>query len=257
MIYKLEDTKRAEKLYGDWAESGVWSCVQGVMGVIYADDLEAPKTAMAVLGEYCYLAGEPSVEFLHYYPVECKVNPITYIPQNDVWAELIEQEFGNNAKMKIRYEMKKEKDIFDKEKLQEIVASLPKEYEMKLIDRSLYDECLKEEWCEEFVANYDTYEFYEKAGLGAAILKDGKLIAGASSFSSFKDGIEVIIATKEEHRRNGFAYICAAKLILECLERDWCPSWDAAVMRSCRLAEKLGYHLAYEYVGYEVERGEN
>lgn len=43
-----------------------------------------------------------------------------------------------------------------------------------------------------------------------------------------------------------------AKLILECLEREKYPSWDAINLRSVALAEKLGYHRDKEYDTYEM-----
>lgn len=65
-------------------------------------------------------------------------------------------------------------------------------------------------------------------------------------------GIEIEIDTKEEHRRQGLAYACGAKLILECLNKGWYPSWDAQNKWSVALAEKLGYHFSHEYPAYEV-----
>ena len=47
-------------------------------------------------------------------------------------------------------------------------------------------------------------------------------------------------------------FVCAAKLILECLDRDWLPSWDAQNLMSVGLAKKLGYHFDREYTAYEV-----
>ena len=47
------------------------------------------------------------------------------------------------------------------------------------------------------------------------------------------------------------AYICGAKLILECLDRGWYPSWDAQNLWSVALAQKLGYRFDHEYVVYE------
>ena len=64
-------------------------------------------------------------------------------------------------------------------------------------------------------------------GIGAVICKDDIIVSGASSYSRYKEGIEIEIDTKEEYRRKGLAYICGAKLILECLERNLYPSWDA------------------------------
>lgn len=80
----------------------------------------------------------------------------------------------------------------------------------------------------------------------------GKIVAGASSYSRYKEGIEIEIDTKEEYRRKGLAYVCGAKLILECLKRDLYPSWDAQNKVSVALAEKLGYHFSHEYKAYEI-----
>ncbi len=95
---------------------------------------------------------------------------------------------------------------------------------------------------------------YQKYGLGAVLLKDGEPVSGASSYSSYQGGIEVQIITREDQRRKGLASICAAKLILECLKRNWYPSWDAKNKWSVVLSEKLGYHFDREYAAYEVAR---
>lgn len=110
------------------------------------------------------------------------------------------------------------------------------------------------EWCKDWVAQYRDYDTYRKYGLGAVILKDGEPVSGASSYSGYIGGIEVEIDTREDHRRRGLTLVCGAKLIVECLERGWYPSWDAQNKWSVSLAEKLGYHFDHEYTAYEVRR---
>lgn len=90
--------------------------------------------------------------------------------------------------------------------------------------------------------------------LGAVILKDGHPVSGASSYSGYQGGIEIEIDTREDYRRKGLATVCGAKLILECLDRGWYPSWDAQNKWSVALAQKLGYHYDREYTAYEVVR---
>lgn len=121
-----------------------------------------------------------------------------------------------------------------------------------MIDERLFYRCKEIQWCRDWVSQYDKYEDYKKHGLGAVILKDRQPISGASSYASYNEGIEIEIDTKEEYQRKGLAYICGAKLILECLDRGWYPSWDAQNRGSVALAEKLGYHFDYEYVAFEV-----
>ena len=77
-------------------------------------------------------------------------------------------------------------------------------------------------------------------------------VAGASPYAIYQNGIEIEIDTKPEYRGKGLATVCGAKLILECLERNIYPSWDAHDLRSVHLAEKLGYHLSHPYVTYEL-----
>ena len=81
-------------------------------------------------------------------------------------------------------------------------------------------------------------------------------MAGASSYTVYQGGIEVEIGTEQSHRRKGLASVCGARLILECLDRGWYPSWDAQNLWSVGLAEKLGYHFDRPYPAWEIY-GEN
>lgn len=156
------------------------------------------------------------------------------------------------CKKVLRYAIKKEKDVFDKHKLQKVVLQLPAEYELKLLEADEYVLCNNNRWANDLVSQFKDYDTYKKLGLGVVILKDGELVAGASSYSRYNEGIEIEIDTREDYRRKGLAYVCGAKLILECLEKGLYPSWDAQNMWSVALAEKLGYHFSHEYMAYEV-----
>jgi len=83
-------------------------------------------------------------------------------------------------------------------------------------------------------------------------IKDGVPVSGASSYSSYRGGIEIEIDTKEEYRRRGLARICGARLILECLDRGLYPSWDAQNPGSAALAKQLGYRMEGTYTAYEA-----
>lgn len=252
MIYKIEDTQKVMSILGDWQESLIWSCLQKVMGSIYADDLEHPSSAMAFIADFIFLAGAPNRELVSYKPGECVNDFVIMVPQNDLWARLIEQCYGEKAKRVSRYAIKKEPDVFHKEHLRNAVNSLPQGYTLQMIDEDIYNQCKANQWSWDLVYQFDTYEKYAALGLGAAVLKDGRIVAGASSYTRYKDGIEIEIDTKTEYRRQGLAYACGARLILECLEHKIYPSWDAQNLWSVGLAEKLGYHFDHEYTAYEV-----
>lgn len=77
-------------------------------------------------------------------------------------------------------------------------------------------------------------------------------MSGASSYTRYKEGIEIEVDTVVAERRKNLATIACSALILNCLEEGLYPSWDAQNMNSVRLAKKLGYEFDYEYTAYEV-----
>lgn len=252
MISEIKQGKQVAFLFKDWQETLIWSCLQNVMGHLYVDSLKQPQSAMAFLGDFCFLAGKPDQELVLYKPECCKQDFIIMVPQSEPWAKLIEDCYKKKAEKVIRYAMKKEPDVFDRTKLQHLIHSLPDGFSLKMMDSDLFYLCKELSWCEDWVAQYSDYEMYQKYGLGAIVLKEGKPVSGASSYSSYLGGIEIEIDTKEEYRRKGLASICGAKLILECLNRGWYPSWDAQNTWSVGLAKKLGYHYDHEYTAYEI-----
>ncbi|MEY8336557.1 GNAT family N-acetyltransferase [Lachnospiraceae bacterium 62-35] len=252
MVFELKETEKAAELFGEWQETLIWSCLQGVMGEIHVDSLEKPLSAKALLGDFCFLAGKPDKELVLYGFKQSRRDFMIMVPQNKDWADLIEECYGKNANKVVRYGIKKEPGIFNQEALQAVVDGLPEGYTLTMIDETLFWHCRKIEWCKDWVFQYEDYDIYQKYGLGAVILKEGEPVSGASSYSGYIGGIEVEIITREDYRRKGLAYICGAKLILECLKRGWYPSWDAQNKWSAALAEKLGYHFDHEYPAYEV-----
>lgn len=252
MVIKAGQMETVRPLFEGWQESLIWSCMQQVMGEVYVDDAKHPSSAMAILGDFCFFAGEPLEELVLYKPGWCRKDFMIMVPQNEKWEEKIEACYGEKAKKVTRYAIKKEPDVFDREKLEQAVAGLPSEYSLKLIDEEIYRWCKQESWCRDWTAQYPDYESYKKNGLGVVITKDGVPVSGASSYSNYLEGIEIEIDTKEEYRRRGLAYICAARLILECLDRNLYPSWDAQNKWSVALAQKLGYHYERDYTAYEI-----
>lgn len=252
MIIKITDTKKVESLFGEWKETLIWSCLQKVMGEVYADSVEEPKSSMALLGDFCFVTGIPNEELLLSISNVCNNDSIILVPRDINWATLITDLFKDKAKEVTRYAIRKEKNVFDKEKLESIVSSLPQDYSLQMINKELYQMCKSNEWSIDLVSQFKNVEMFQEFGLGVVILKNGEIVAGASSYSRYQDGIEIEIDTKREYRRQGLAYVCGAKLILECLKRDLYPSWDAQNKWSVALAEKLGYHFDHEYLAYEI-----
>ena len=251
MIYEIKEAKKAAGLFAGWQETLIWSCLQGVMGRIYGNSPDMPTSAMALLGDFCFFAGEPDEELVLCGPGQSGQDFLIMVPEDECWAELMESCHGEKVKKAIRYAIKKEPDVFDRERLQAVVEGLPEGYELKKMDEELFLRCREISWCRDWVWLYRDYAQYREHGLGAVILKDGEPVSGASSYSGYLGGIEIEIDTRTDYRRKGLAYICGARLILDCLERGWYPSWDAQNLWSVALAQKLGYHFDHEYTVYE------
>lgn len=253
MVFKLENPKKAEKLFAGWQEGCIWSAMQGIMGDVYADDEDNPASGAVVLGDFTFLAGKPNREITLWKPSVGRKGLKILVPESDDWNGMIEDCYGKRALRVVRYAIKKERDIFDRARLEKAALSLPKEYRASVIDEALFHRCMSLAWCRDGVANYPDYGLYRRHGLGVVILKGEEIVASCSSYSGFCDGIEIEVDTREDHRRQGLAYACAAKLILECLDREWFPSWDAQNLMSVGLAQKLGYHFDREYTSYEIK----
>lgn len=227
------------RLFEGWEETMIYSCLEGRMGKIVSDGNVSPSSAFAVLGCFCFLAGHPSAELVR---TAAESSACVLVPQNEEWLRLAEETLGKRVKKAVRYAVKKERDVFDREKLKEFVARLPRKYELRRIDGALYERVRALDWSRDFCSQFPTYEKYRTDGLGVVALREGIPVSGASSYSVWSGGIEIEIDTRSDCRRKGLATACGAALILECLKKSLYPSWDAHDLRSLALAEKLGYH---------------
>lgn len=256
MIFEVKQPQNAAFLFAGWQETMIWSCLQGVQGKLYGDSAQNPVSAMVWLGDFCFLAGKPDRELVSFWP-EKEQDFVIMVPQSAEWGKLVESRYTKNVKKVTRYATKKEPGVFDREKLQAIADALPDGYILREMDETLFGQCKESAWCRDWVSQYADYAFYQRHGLGAVLLKDGEPVSGASSYASYQGGIEIEIDTRRDCRRRGFAAICGAKLILDCLKRGWYPSWDAQNTWSLSLAQKLGYRFDHAYTAYEVERPQN
>lgn len=250
MVYELEDTSKVEGIFEGWQESLIWSCIQKVMGKVFVTDPENPVSAFAFVGVFGFFGGRPDAELVKNKPAGF----VIMVPQNNEWAELIESIYPGAQKV-TRYAIRKD-TRFDTEALKENLELLPEGYEIRNIDDEIYDMCLENPVTADFVSAFAGKDRYLEDGRGVVILKDGKFVSGASSYTRYREGIEIEVDTIESERRKNLALISCSALILRCLEEGLYPSWDAHNLGSVRLAEKLGYEFDHEYTAYEVASNE-
>ncbi|MDC7286465.1 GNAT family N-acetyltransferase [Blautia schinkii] len=251
-MIKIDDPLKIDIWYKGWEESMLWSYFQKIMGEAYVNCIENPQSGIVYVNCFAFAAGKPDKELVQDWYDE-KVDGFAIITaRDDSWDDIFKAVGKDKCRRVERYAIKKEKDCFDIEQLNRFVEQLDAQYELKLIDEKIYNECKNYEWSIDFVHGYKNYDEYRKYGLGVVAFHGEEMAAGASSYSSYLGGIEVEIDTKEEYRRKGLATACGAKLILECLKRGLYPSWDAQNTWSVALAEKLGYHYSHTYIAYEI-----
>ncbi len=233
------------------------SCLQQVMGEVFADDLAAPQSAVAILADFCFFAGVPNENLVSVPLSEGRADFVIMVPQNPAWGEVIAGQKGVTVTPVTRYAIKKEPGIFDRDLLNAAVASLADGYCLEMMDERNFNLCRNSRWSRDLVSQYTDFAMYRELGVGAVVTKDGEVVAGASSYTRYREGIEIEIDTRMDCRRQGLALACGARLILECLDLGMYPSWDAQNQESVALAEKLGYHFSHEYPAFEVCKEES
>ena len=151
-----------------------------------------------------------------------------YLDKIDRAAAAIEAAWGQQARRCARYAFHKTAEGFDPAALARFAAALPPGYGLRPMGREEYRQALASGWgARDLCAQFADERDYCRRGLGVAVLQEGRLVAGASSYTVYRGGIEIEIDTHPDHRRRGLARACGAALMLECLKRGLYPSWDA------------------------------
>ncbi len=76
-------THKAARLFDDWEETMIWSCLQGYMGTLVADNPDDPKSAMVDIGDICFLAGQPNASLLSSFG-----SSKLLVPRDSAWEKL-------------------------------------------------------------------------------------------------------------------------------------------------------------------------
>lgn len=253
MISVIEKPSCAAPLFKDWKNTLISSCLDGTMGYIYGNNPVNPVSAAACIGTFRFFAGRPDRELLFLKtPMGVDYFAIC-VPQTEQWAELIENTFGERALKTTRYCFEQDISIFDRNKLRAAVNSLDGRYTLLPFDRDIYELVSENQWLFDCTVHYPSYELYRSSALGYAVVRDGEIVAAASTYSHYNGGINIVMHTRADHRHRGLAYACCASVILDCLDRGIYPSIDANGETAAALAEKLGYRRSSVYSAYEVK----
>lgn len=254
MIYEanIHTRKKLVSMFEDFNSVVLLSYLQGHMGTAWVNNLENPTVAQITVGIFTFYAGDPNVketeELLRNIPER-----ILVIVNSEEWKKRLETFYERKIDKFLRYKFKRNSKVFNRPKLQSLISTLPKGYELRRIDEHIANNPTLHNLSEDFIGQFQSVEDYINRGVGYSILYNGEVVCGASSYSIYDDGIEIEVATDHNHRRKGLATVVSAALILDCLEKGIYPNWDAANTTSAKLAEKLGYVFDKAYDTYFVD----
>lgn len=254
MIYRGNSKvrKNINKFFKNTDEKLILTYIQGHMGEAWVDDLTNPTMIEVVVGDFVFFGGIPKGEEAEELILNIPLNSIIYV-ENNKWGDLLEKFYQKDIKKIKRYAFKKCKENLNKAYINSLAKKLPKDYLLKRADEKFLNEYLIDEVSVDFISQFKSKEDYLRRGTGYFIVKGNKVIAGASSYVIYDDGIEIEVDTHKNYRNKGFATIVSSALISECLDRGIYPNWDAANLISAKLAKKLGYELNYAYEVFNIE----
>lgn len=133
---------------------------------------EAPVSALATLGDFTFLAGEPREELVRFLPPSRRPDYHILVPQNEGWARCIAGVYPQ-ARRVTRYATEKTGMLFDRTRLARLAARLSPSDQLCPVNTTLYQRCLASPWSRDLVAQFPTPAVFARRGLGMAVLRRG------------------------------------------------------------------------------------
>ena len=237
------------ELFKTWKKNMVLYGLKSQIGTVYRNS--DGTTSFYDIGNFLYLAGELNSrfweDFIRQYGLDYKI----IISEDTKWQDFMRRQVGLISFTRYSF---KDKANFQVEFLNDLVSQLEKGYNIVPIDNHIYNCLSEDEWSQDLQGDFESYQnFTLKGGFGFVILKNKELIAGISSGLVYQGAVEVEVATRPNEQGNGFAKKLGATMILESLNRDTFPLWDAHNVASKKVAEFLGYELVGPYEAFELE----
>jgi hypothetical protein len=218
-----EDMSKIAPLFAGWNETMIWSCLDGCMGNAWADSNKNPQIAVISTVGFTFFAGDahlPEAETIVRDIFDMTTSSgLQCIPLGITWNSLLEKVYKDKQGYEYfpytRYGMKKEKNLFDYDKLKNYVSRIPKDYIIVPMNEELYLKSKQPGWVGGGGYGYRDFEEFEKRGLGYVIMYHNQEVGSVATFTYYNEGIEIDIEIAPEHRRKGLALSSCALMIIE------------------------------------------
>lgn len=248
-MIKTEKREQLARLFSGFEDSVLISFAEGRVGHGYCDDENDMKSGIINAGDFYFVAGETTLAKDALQLAKDNTEAV-FMPSSEDWVKvLLEADKSLETTVRNRTRSPESFDVSELERFADM--SVHKGFELSDITANIYEQALEEVWSRSFVCNFLDYSNYVKSGFGKFIMHEGRLVCGASCYSSYSGGAEVEIATHPDYRKRGLATAAGAAFILECLRRGLTPHWDAANLTSLKIAEKFGFELKEEYTALQ------
>ena len=212
--------------------------LEGKLGTVTADDVEAPRVARLDLGCYAVLGGDEAHALAAELISAVRAPREILVPDRQGWRDLLHEIHGE--RLSDRPMRTFVSHALDATHLRELSAGVAEAHELVPLNASLAGQ-LDEELTPHALQVFPSAEALASEGIGFGVVNKGRLVSAASSYAVSSRRVEVAVATRPSHRRRGLARAAAARMLLSCLEAGLVPEWSASNPVSKRLALSLGY----------------
>lgn len=211
------------------------AALSGDFGRAWADSATAPRVAVVEI-EFYFVAGDaeaPAAEEV----VRAIPRDTTVVAAGEPWDALVRSIKADAIveRTRIAYDA----GTWDRARLGKQAGALPPGHTLTRIGAENVDRFAA--LTHDLVANYRSTRDFAAHGVGFGVEREGRFVAGCTSFTLAAGKLEFEIQTHPDFRRRGLATAAAAAMILHCIDNGLEPCWDAHNEGSALLAEKLGF----------------
>ncbi|MBD3406975.1 MAG: GNAT family N-acetyltransferase [Candidatus Lokiarchaeota archaeon] len=218
------------------------------IGHLFVDSINNPTTGIFSLDPVHFVAGNPdtstAIEFLR------KVQPLqfVFIP-TEKWSKQISTIWGERTIPHKRTRL--DETSLSLDHLRKLREELPSGFNIGPIQNRHLDE-IPSGYLDSIEKLFGSRKNFLKDKFGKSITFKEELASIAyPAFPYINEfEIQVITLNKKDFRQKGLATVACAEMIIDALEHNIVPHWDAANEPSIALAKKLGYSNPVSYYAY-------